>query len=138
MKKLLISVIIFALCFSSQIYAEELPQEAKIAIEPRASHVFASVSSTISKTGYGGGCDLVDYGSGTLTIRLQKYASASGSWVTIAGPYSKSFSNTLICAYSKSKSLTTAGKYRCRTSVTAKVGSYSDSRTVYSGTLTIN
>lgn len=106
-------------------------------IEPRASYVFDSVSSGVNKSGYFGDCALVDDGKGTLTLRLQIYASASNSWITIAGPYSKSFSGTTVCALSKGYILS-KGKYRCRTDVTASVGNHKDSRTVYSPTLTIN
>lgn len=124
------------LSFSLPVFADENTHNTVI-IQPRASYVFDSVGAGISKSGYLGDCSLVDNGKGTLTVRLQKYASASGSWVTVAGPYSKSFTNTSICSLSKSKTLT-KGKYRCRTNVTATVGSHTDSRTVYSSTLTIN
>lgn len=109
----------------------------EIMIEPRSSYVFDSVSSGINRTAYGGDCTLVSDGSGTVTISLQKYASASNSWITMAGPSSKSFSNTDICTHGKNKTLT-KGKWRCKTYVKATVGSHTDSRTVYSGTITIN
>lgn len=108
-----------------------------VKIEPRSSYVFSSVMSAINASAYGGDCTLVDKGSGTITISLQKYASASNSWITMAGPSSKSFSNTQLGGHSKSKTLT-KGKWRCKTYVKATVGSHTDSRTVYSGTITIN
>ena len=136
MKRFLVLFTILTLTFSMNVFASEEIEEDTI--EPRSSYVFSSVSSSISKTAYGGECTLVGVGSGTLTIRLQKYASASGSWVTLDGTTSsKSFSNTKLCVHSKSKTLS-AGKYRCKTTVTATVGSHSDSRTVYSSTLTIS
>lgn len=136
MKRFLALFTILTLTFSMNVFASETDEEATI--EPRASYVFDSVGSSISKTAYGGNCALVDEGSGTLTIRLQKYSSSTGSWSTVSGTTSsKSFSNTTICVHSKSKTLS-AGKYRCKTTVTATVGSHSDSRTVYSSTLTIS
>ena len=134
MKRFLALFTILTLAFSMNVFASESNEESTI--EPRASYVFDSVSSSISKTAYGGECTLVGVGSGTLTIRLQKYSS--GSWSTVSGTTSsKSFSNTKLCVHSKSKILS-AGKYRCKTTVTATVGSHSDSRTVYSSTLTIS
>lgn len=136
MKRFLILFTILTLTFSMNVFADEANEEN--IIEPRASYVFDSVSSSISKTAYGGECTLVGVGSGTLTIRLQKYSSSTGSWSTVSGTTSsKSFSNTKVCAHGKNKTLT-AGKYRCKTTVTATVGSHSDSRTVYSSTLTIS
>lgn len=136
MKRFLILFTILTLTFSMNVFASEANEEN--IIEPRASYVFDSVSSSISKTAYGGECTLVGVGSGTLTIRLQKYSSSTGSWSTVSGTTSsKSFSNTKLCVHSKSKTLS-AGKYRCKTTVTATVGSHTDSRTVYSSTLTIS
>lgn len=109
----------------------------EVEIEPRSSYVFGSVGSAISPSAYGGDCTLVATGSGTVTISLQKYASASNSWVTMAGPSSKSFSNSKIGSHSKSKILT-KGKWRCKTYVKASANGHTDSRTVYSGTITIN
>lgn len=136
MKKFLLLISILTLLFSFPTYAQET-ENAKNAIEPKASYVFTTVASALTRSSYGGDCSLTGVGSGTMTLRLQQYASASNSWVTVAGPYSKSFSGTTICAFSKSKILS-KGKYRCRTDVTATVGSHTDSRTVYSPTLTIN
>ena len=137
MKKLkfMLVISIFSLTLSFPIFASEQSNQ-KITIEPRASYVFSSVASGISPTGYAGDCSLENKGSGTLTISLQKYTS--GSWATVSGTSSsKSFTNTTICAHSKSKTLS-KGKYRCKTYVKATVGSHTDSRTVYSSTLTIN
>jgi hypothetical protein len=136
MKKYIFIFCILLLASSFPVFADEIT-ENDVTIQPRASYVFSSVSSGIGKSGYMGDCALVDEGKGTLKIRLQKYSSSSSSWVTVDGPYSKSFSDTTVCAYSKSKILST-GKYRCRTDVTATVGTHTDSRTVYSSTLTIN
>lgn len=134
MKRFLALLTILTLTFSLNVFANEEMEEGTI--EPRSSYVFDTVGSSISKTAYGGDCSLVGVGSGTLTIRLQKYSS--GSWSTVSGTTSsKTFSNTRICAYGKNKTLS-AGKYRCKTTVTATVGSHSDSRTVYSNTLTVN
>ena len=134
MKRFLALFTILTLAFSMNVFASESNEESTI--EPRSSYVFDSVGSSISKTAYGGDCVLVGKGSGTLTIRLQKYSS--GSWSTVSGTTSsKSFSDTKLCAHSKNKTLS-AGKYRCKTTVTATVGSHSDSRTVYSNTLTVN
>lgn len=136
MKRFLALFTILTLTFSLNVFASEETEEGTI--EPRSSYVFSTVGSSISKTAYGGDCSLVGVGSGTLTIRLQKYSSSTGSWSTVSGTTSsKSFSNTKLCVHSKSKTLS-AGKYRCKTTVTATVGSYSDSRTVYSNTLTVN
>lgn len=136
MKKIVL-LLVLCICFSFPVYADELPKVSSTVVEPRASYVFVSTGAFISKSAYGGECDLVSKGSGTITISVQKYASASNSWVTMAGPSSKSFSNTSIPIYEKSKTLT-KGKWRCKASISAKVGSHSDSRTVYSGTLTVN
>ena len=134
MKRFLALLTILTLTISLNVFANEEMEEGTI--EPRSSYVFDTVGSSISKTAYGGDCSLVGVGSGTLTIRLQKYSS--GSWSTVSGTTSsKTFSNTRICAYGKNKTLS-AGKYRCKTTVTATVGSHSDSRTVYSNTLTVN
>lgn len=134
MKRFIALFMILSLTFSLNVFASEEIEEDTI--EPRSSYVFSSVGSSISKTAYGGDCVLVGKGSGTLTIRLQKYSS--GSWSTVSGTTSsKSFSDTKLCAHSKNKTLS-AGKYRCKTTVTATVGSHSDSRTVYSNTLTVN
>lgn len=136
MKKIMLFLVL-CICFSLPVYADELPEASSTVIEPRASYVFVSTGAYITKSAYGGNCSLVSRGSGTITISVQKYASASNSWVTMAGPSSKSFSNTAIPVYEKSKTLT-KGKWRCKASISAKVGSHSDSRTVYSGTLTVN
>lgn len=136
MKKFLLSISLLTLFFSFPIYADEL-ETTKVSIEPKASYVFDSVSAGITKSAYGGDCALTSIGNGTLKISIQKYASASNSWITMAGPYSKSFSATPICAFSKNYTMS-KGKYRAKTEVTATVGNHTDSRTVYSGTLTIN
>jgi hypothetical protein len=136
MKKYLCFICVLLLCISCPVFANE-NTDTESTIQPRASYVFDSVGSGINSSGYAGDCALVSKGSGTLKVRLQKYSSSSGSWSTVAGPYSKSFSDTTVCALSKSKILS-KGKYRCRTDVTATVGSHTDSRTVYSSTLTIN
>jgi hypothetical protein len=136
MKKYLCFIFVLLLCFSFPVFASE-NTEAESTIQPRSSYVFDSYGAGINTSGYAGDCALVSKGSGTLKIRLQKYSSSSGSWTTVAGPYSKSFSDTTVCALSKSKTLST-GKYRCRTDVTATVGSHTDSRTIYSSTLTIH
>jgi hypothetical protein len=136
MKKYMCFLCFLLLCFSIPVFADE-NTDTESAIQPRESYVFSSYGAGIDKSGYAGDCALVSKGSGTLKIRLQKYSSSSGSWTTVAGPYSKSFSDTMVCALSKSKILST-GKYRCRTDVTATVGTHTDSRTVYSSTLTIN
>lgn len=106
-------------------------------ITPRASYVFTDVGSTISKTGYGGDCSLVDEGSGHITIYLQK-KNSSGVWENVDGQTSKkTFSETTVCTHSKSKTLS-SGTYRCKTYVLAYVNGYTDRRTVYSPTLTVN
>ena len=105
-------------------------------IMPKASYVFTDVGSSISKTGYGGDCSLVDEGSGHITIYLQK-KNSSGSWVDVDGSSSKkTFSETTVAAHSKSKTLS-AGTYRCKTYVIGYVNGYTDRRTVYSPTLTV-
>jgi hypothetical protein len=136
MKKCLCFICILLLCSSCPVFASE-NTDAESIIQPRASYVFDSVGSGINSSGYAGNCALVSKGSGTLKVRLQKYSSSSDSWTTVDGPYSKSFSDTTVCALSKSYILP-KGKYRCRTDVTATVGTHTDSRTVYSSTLTIN
>lgn len=135
MKKFLLYVSMLTLFFSFPAYAAET-ENTKTIIEPRASYVFSSVGSGIDKTGYVGDCSLTSVGSGTLTITLQKFNTTYNSWMKQAGPYSKSFSGTPICALSKNYTMG-KGEYRCKTEVTAKVGSHTDSRTVYSPTLTI-
>lgn len=141
MKKIVSLILVLAMSFCLPTFASEtealFQSDTASTVEPKASHVFMSVTSAINKSNFGGSCSLVDDGKGTMTIRLQKYASASNSWVTMVGPSSKSFSGTDICSFGKSAILS-KGKYRCRTDVTATVGNYTDSRTVYSGTLTIN
>lgn len=136
MKKFLLSISILTLFFSFPIYAQET-ENTTVVIEPKASYVFDTVGAGVDKSGYVGDCSLTGVGSGTLKITLQKYSTTYNSWLTSAGPYSKSFSGTTVCALSKSKILS-KGKYRCKTQVTATVGSHKDSRTVYSPTLTIN
>jgi hypothetical protein len=135
MKKYLCFIFVLLLCFSFPVFASE-NTDAESIVQPRASYVLDSYGAGISASGYAGNCALVSVGSGTLKVRLQKYSSTSGSWTTVAGPYSKSFSDTTVCALSKSKILS-KGKYRCRVDVTATVGSHTDSRTAYSSTLTI-
>lgn len=110
---------------------------ADTTIEPRASYVFDDVSSYISKSTYGGGCALTDVGSGHVTIYLQK-KNSSGTWENVDGQTSKkTFSGTTVCSHSKSKTLS-SGTYRCKTYVLAYVNGYTDRRTVYSPTLTVN
>jgi hypothetical protein len=135
MKKYICVFCFLLLCFSIPVFADE-NTDTEATIQPRESYVLSSYGAGISASGYAGDCALVGVGSGTLKVRLQKYSSSSGSWSTVAGPYSKSFSDTTVCALSKSKILS-KGKYRCRVDVTAKVGSHTDSGTVYSSTLTI-
>ncbi|MDO4553578.1 MAG: hypothetical protein Q4B70_00355 [Lachnospiraceae bacterium] len=137
-KKLFIFCCLLLMTCSFPSFAAERNFTNTVTIEPKASYVFNSVSAAVSPSAYGGDCALMSKGSGTLTIYLQKYASASNSWITVSNTTSsKSFSNTSICAHSKSKILS-KGKYRAKTYVKATVGSHTDSRTVYSGTLTIN
>ena len=138
MKKILCLVLIICTIFSFPTYADTLEDTNQTIIEPKASYVFSSTGSAISRSSYGGNAVLVDPGKATVTITLQKYASASNTWVPLAGPYSQTFYNTTIPGFSKSKILSTSGKYRCKTTVKATVGSHTDTRTVYSGVLTIN
>lgn len=138
MKKAFCLIFILCTIFSFSTYASTLSDENQTTIEPKASYVFDSVGSSVSKSSYSGSALLVDPGKATVTITLQKYASASNTWVPLAGPYSQTFYNTTIPGFSKSKILSTKGKYRCKTTVNATVGSHTDTRTVYSGTLTIN
>lgn len=138
MKKLFFVIISLCMCFSFPAYADSLSNNDENTIQPRASYVFSEYSSAITKSAYGGDAILEDTGSGTITITLQKYASASNSWVALDGPYSKSFSNTTVVAFSKSRILSTKGKYRCKTTVKATVNGRTETKTVYSGTLTIN
>lgn len=138
MKKLFCVILSLCICFSIPTRADSLSDENQMTIEPRASYVFSTYGSAISKSAYGGNATLEDTGSGTITITLQKYASASNSWVALDGPYSKTFTNTTVVTFSKSRNLTTKGKYRCKTTVKATVNGRTETKTVYSGTLTIN
>lgn len=134
MKKLLL-LLSLILCFSTTTFASTSLNS--YTIEPRASYVFDEVSSSISKTAYGGDCTLTAKGSGHITIYLQK-KNSSGSWETVDGSSSKkTFSETRLATHSKSKILS-SGTYRCKTYVLAYVNGYTDRRTVYSPTLTLN
>lgn len=129
MKKLLFIALLLTFCTTA--FASENT------LAPRASYVFTDVGSSISKTAYGGDCALVDVGSGHVTIYLQK-KNSSGTWETVDGCTSKkTFSETTVCTHSKSKTLS-SGTYRCKTYVLAYVNGYTDRRTVYSPTLTVN
>lgn len=134
MKKFVLFLILI-LSFSLSVSADDTAENS---IQPRESSVFNSVGSSIAKYAYGGDCSLVDDGKGTMTIILQKKLTSNNSWMPVDGEkYSKSFSGTSLCSFSHSKILS-SGTYRCKTIVTATVGSKSDSRTVYSPSLTLN
>lgn len=133
MKKFILVVTIF-LSFSLPVFASDFTSS----IEPRASYVFRSVTSSINASAYGGSCSLTDDGSGTITITLQKKLTSNNSWMPVDGASgSKSFSSTMTCAYSKSRILS-SGTYRCKTYVKATVNGTTETRTVYSPELTVN
>lgn len=107
-------------------------------VEPRESSVFSSVTSSVHASAYGGSCSLMDFGSGTMKITLQKQLTSNKSWMPVDGATgTKSFSDRIDFAYSKNKTLS-AGTYRCKVYVKATVGSHTDTRTVYSPTLVIS
>lgn len=134
MKKLAL-ILVLVLLFSFPIHADNVTENS---IQPRESSVFTSVASSVGKSAYGGDCSLVDEGSGTITITLQKKLTSNNSWLPVDGATgSKSFSSTMICAYSKSKVLS-SGTYRCKTYVKATVNGTTETRTVYSPELTVN
>ncbi len=133
MKKIAL-LLTLLLTFSIPTFASE----AEKTIEPRESYVFSSVTASINASAYGGSCSLMDYGNGTIKITLQKQLSSNKSWMPVDGATgTKSFSHRIIDGLSKNKSLS-AGVYRCKVYVKATVGSHTDSRTVYSPTLTIS
>lgn len=133
MKKAILFILLLS-TFSIPVFASDAVKE----VEPRESSVFSSVTSSINATAYGGSCSLMDYGSGTMTITLQKKLTSNNSWLPVDGATgTKSFSSRVIYGFSKSKTLS-AGTYRCKVYVKATVGSYTDSRTVYSPTLVVS
>ena len=106
-------------------------------VEPKASYVFHSVTSSINASAYGGSCSLNDYGSGSMKITLQKQLASNKSWMPVDGATgTKSFSSKMAYGFSKSQILS-PGTYRCKVYVKATVGSHTDSRTVYSPNLVI-
>ena len=133
MKKAILFFVLL-LTFSLPVCASEHSRS----IEPKASYVFHSVTSSINATAYGGSCSLTDFGDGSMKITLQKQLSSNKSWMPVDGATgTKSFSNRIDFAYAKNKTLS-AGVYRCKVYVKATVGSHTDNRTVYSPTLTIS
>lgn len=122
------------LTFSLPVFASDSSRT----VEPKASYVFRSETASINASAYGGSCSLTDYGSGTMTITLQKQLTSNNSWMPVDGATgTKSFSSRIAYGFSKSKTLS-AGTYRCKVYVKATVGSYTDSRTVYSPTLVVS
>lgn len=133
MKKSLLFFALLLIC-SMPVYASDSSKT----IEPKASYVFSSVTSSINATAYGGSCSLVTSGSGTIKITLQKQLTSNKSWMPVDGATgTSSFSNRYAYSYSKNKTLS-AGTYRCKVYVSATVGSHTDNRTVYSPSLVIS
>lgn len=134
MKKILV-IFLLTLVLCTNVYANETI--SKNTLEPRASDVFISVGSAINRSNYGGDCTLFDDGYGSVQIILQKQNDYNKFWYTYDGQnYIKGFSNTAVCSYSKSYNLP-AGKFRCKTIITATLNGVTDTRTVYSPELTI-
>lgn len=122
------------LTFSLPVSASDLSKT----VEPKASYVFRSETASINASAYGGSCSLTDYGSGTMTITLQKQLTSNKAWMPVDGATgTKSFSSKITYGFSKSKILS-AGTYRSKVYVKATVGSHTDSRTVYSPSLVVS
>ena len=134
MKKF-ITILLFSLLFCTSVSADDVSEATTIA--PRASSVFHSYTSFINTTYFGGDCAILDVGSGSVQIILQKQNSTNKAWYTYNGQSSiKYFLNTTVCSYSKNYTLP-AGTFRCKTIVTATVDGVTETKTVYSPTLTV-
>lgn len=134
MKKKLI-LLLLPLLFSLPVCADSAGE--RTVVEPRASTVFNSTGSAISRTAYGGDCTLLGDGKGSVQINLQKQNSYNKFWYVYDGQTStKTFTNTSVCAHSKNYILP-EGKFRCKTVATATRNGVTETRTVYSPELTV-
>lgn len=128
-------IISLALIFSFAVTADDTTEAT--AVSGRASYVFHSYTAYINPSYFGGDCAILGKGSGSLQITLQRQDSVNGWWFMYnSQTYTKNFSNTTICAYSKSYVLP-AGTFRCKTVVSATLDGHSDTKTVISPELTL-
>lgn len=127
---------ILTLSFCSTVAADE-NTEAN-AVSGRASDVFNSYTSFINPNYFGGDCVLINRGSGSVQIILQRKDSVNGWWFTYDRQnYTKNFSNTSVCAYSENYTLPAGSTFRCKTNVEATLNGKTDSKTVISPELTV-
>lgn len=138
MKKFVfISLLSLCLCFgiSDSVSAAETTEAT--AVSTRASTVFHSYTAYLNPSYYAGDCSLLGTGSGSVQIILQKQNSTNKAWyIYDSQNYTKYFLNTSVCAYSKNYTLP-AGTFRCKTIVTATLNGVTETKTVYSPTLTV-
>lgn len=133
-KKLLL-ILSLASLFCLPTFAETTSEEVVVA--PRASSVFGSYASYIHPSYYGGDCGLLGVGSGSVQIILQKQNSTNKAWyIYDSQNFTKYFLNTSVCSYSKNYTLP-AGTYRCKTIVKATLDGVTETKTVYSPSLTV-
>lgn len=134
MKKF-ISILLLSLCFCSTVHAEETTIQATAT--GRASSVFLCYTAAIHPSYFGGDCSLLGEGKGSVQIILQRQDSVNGWWFMYNSQnYTKNFSNTSVCSFSKSYILP-AGTFRCKTVVSATLDGHSDTKTVISPELTL-
>ena len=134
MKKLIL-ILFLSLAFASNVSAESNIDSTIVA--PCASSVFDSYTAAINPSYYGGDCAILGIGSGSIKIILQKQNSTNKAWYTYdSQSFTKYFLNTSVCSYSKNYTLP-AGTFRCKTIVTATLNGVTETKTVYSPTLTV-
>lgn len=126
-KKILPMILSFALIFCV------LTTSALALVAPRASKVFSSVSGSVSSGQYSATAYLVNSGSVTISMTLQKQEGSD--WVdkdSSSGTYSSVSVKSLV----KSFTITESGKYRCSYTITGTVNGETDTRSDYSSTFT--
>lgn len=134
--KNVILILFLSLSIGCISYAEDTIEAT--AVVGRASYVFHSYTASINPSFFGGDCAILGDGSGSVQIILQRQDSVNGWWFIYKSQnYTKTFSNTSVCAFSKNYVLPAGNTFRCKTVVSATLDGHSDTKTVISPELTV-
>ena len=105
-------------------------------VVPYASNVFSSKSATVNSTKCTAFCSLKNTGSVTITNILQKQNS-NGVWYDyLTTDSGKTYTNVRSATHTYNYTISSSGKYRCKSIMKGTVSGYTETVTVYSGTYT--
>lgn len=136
LKRFLLFSLLLLSIGTTSIAAEET--EKATATAGRASYVFHSYTALINRAYFGGECALLGRGNGSIKITLQRQDSVNGWWFTYdRQTYTKNFSNTSVCAFTKEYTLPAGNTFRCKTVVNGTLDGHEDTKDVISPELTV-